>query len=318
MKPVRGAVLDLGSNSVKFLLAEQRGRTLHVHHEAAHTTRLGDGVEATGRLTRRAIRDTLDVVIQSKAAAATYGASRLEVVGTSALRSADNAALFCQPARAILGRAVQVISGKTEARLAYAGVSSSRAWASKRIVALDLGGGSIEFILGRDGVLERSVSLPLGCVRLRDLFFHKQPATAETLEAARAFIRSKVRRILPWLQEPGVIPVGSGGTMFSLTALYLNPHARSTPESCEGRRVPAHEVRRIARSLALMDLAEIRGLAAIPPSRADVITAGALVYDVLMEASGARALGCATLGLRYGVWQENIAPVRFTRIHRET
>jgi exopolyphosphatase/guanosine-5'-triphosphate,3'-diphosphate pyrophosphatase len=318
MDAVRGAVLDLGSNSVKFLLAEQRGRTLYVHAEQAFTTRLGEGVETTRRLTRRAIRDTLDVLLQAKAAAQDFGATRFTIVATSALRSAANADAFCTPARALLGRPVRVISGATEARWAYSGICSSPAWASKRILAMDLGGGSIEFILGRAGTIEKCTSLPLGCVRLHDLFFRDQPAPQEALDAARALILSKVRRILPWFQDGPVIPVGSGGTMFTLTALHLDPNRRADPQTCEGLRVPATAVRRIAQNLACMDLDEIRALPAVPPSRAAVITPGALIYDTILQAAHLRSLGCATLGLRYGAWQETIAPVRFTRIRRES
>jgi exopolyphosphatase/guanosine-5'-triphosphate,3'-diphosphate pyrophosphatase len=318
MNAVRGAVLDLGSNSVKFLLAEQRGRTLHVHAEQAFPTRLGEGVETTRRLTRRAIRDTLDVLLQAKAAAQHFGASRLTVVATSALRSAANADAFRTPARALLGQPVRVISGATEARWAYSGVCSSPAWASKRILAMDLGGGSIEFILGRAGTIEKFASLPLGCVRLHDLFFRDQPATHETLDAARAFILSKVRRILPWFQDAPVTPVGSGGTMFTLAALHLNPDRRADPQACDGHRVPAADVRRIAQNLSRMDLDEIRALPAVAPSRAGVITPGALVFDTILQAARLRTLGCATLGLRYGAWQETIAPLRFTRVRRES
>ena len=318
MNPVRGAVLDLGSNSVKFLLAEQRGRTLHIHREVAFATRLGEGVETTRRLTRRAIRDTLDVLLQAKTAAHQFGATHFITVATSALRSATNADAFRTPARALLGHSVRTISGTTEARWAYSGICSSPAWANKRILAMDLGGGSIEFILGRAGVIEKSASLPLGCVRLHDLFFRDHPPTHEILDAARAFIRAKIRRVLPWFQSGPLIPVGSGGTMFTLTALYLDPSRRADPEACEGRRIPAAEVRRIAHHLSLMELDEIRSLPAVPPSRANIITAGALVFDTILQTAGLPSLGCATLGLRYGIWQETIAPVRFTRIHRES
>jgi len=318
MNPVRGAVLDLGSNSVKFLLAEQRGRTLHIRREQAFTTRLGEGVETTGKLSRRAIRDTLDILLQAKAAARDFGTSHFTAIATSALRSATNADAFRTPAHALLGRPVRIISGTTEARWAYSGVASSPAWAAKRILAMDLGGGSIEFILGRAGRIEKTASLPLGCVRLRDLFLQDQPATHEALDAARAFILAKVRRILPWFRSRPLIPVGSGGTMFALAALHLAPTRHADPTACEGLRVPAGAVHRIARNLTLMDLDEIHALPAVPPSRADVITAGALVFDTILQASGASSLGCATLGLRYGAWQETIAPIRFTRIHRDS
>lgn len=318
MKPVRGAVLDIGSNSVKFLLAEQRGRTLHIHREQALTTRLGEGVATTGKLSRAAIRRTLDVLLQVKTAVQHFGATHFTPIATSALRSATNADAFRVPAQAILGRPVRIISGTTEARWAYSGVTSSPAWASRRILAMDLGGGSIEFILGRAGRIEKTASLPIGCVRLRDLFLREQPATHEALDTARAFIRSKIRRVLPWFHSAPPIPVGCGGTMFAIAALSLNPARHADPDACEGLRVPASAVHRIACNLAFMDLDEIRALAAVPPSRADVITAGALVFDTILQASGAPFLGCATLGLRYGAWQETIAPIRFTRIRRES
>lgn len=318
MQTVRGAVLDVGSNSVKFLVAEQRGRTLHILHERAFTTRLGDRVETTGRLSRRGIRDTLAVVAEARGTAHALGATRWAAVGTSALRTAANADDFLTPARGLLGRRIAVISGRREGLLAYSGIASSPAWADRRVLAMDLGGGSIEFVLGQAGKIERCRSLPLGCVRLRDLFLARQPVGAEAQDEARAYLLDRLRPVLPWFQERNVMPVGSGGTMFTLTALHLDPAAPPDPDRCEGRRVPAAAVARIARSLAVMELEEIRALRAVPPSRADVITAGALVYDTVLRATGARFLGCATLGLRYGLWQEALAPLRFQRITRET
>lgn len=319
METMRGAVLDLGSNSVKFMLAEQRGRTLHVHREETFTTRLGEGVESTRRLTRRAIRDTLDALLHARAAAREFGAEKLSAVATSALRSAENADHFLAPARSLLGHPIQIISGAREARWAYSGICSNPAWARQNVLAMDLGGGSLEFILGQAGKISKLRSLPIGCVRLRELYLPTQPVSADAIERARTFIREKLSPILRWYhQSPApVIPVGSGGTMFTLTALYLNPGQPPDPARCEGRRLPAHAIRRITHELTLMNLKEIRRLKAVPPSRADVITAGALIYDTFLEASGARSLGCATLGLRYGIWQETIAPVRFTRISRE-
>lgn len=318
MKSLRAAVIDLGSNSVKVLLAEQRGATLHVRHEKAHTTRLGARLAVTGKLSRASILQTLEVLREARALAEDFQASSLHTVGTSALRSASNARDFLDPARKILGQPVRVISGAAEARYAYAGISSSRTWRGKHILALDLGGGSLEFVLGKNGRLEKSRSLPIGCVRLRDLHLPHQPATPEALAEARAWILHAIRGVLPWARQPHTTLVGCGGTMITLAAMHIDPHRRIYPTECEGRLIPLADLTAILNDLASRSLDSIRQLAAIPPTRADVITAGALVFQTIAEAAGAKQLGCATLGLRYGLWQTEIAPQPFRRVIDET
>jgi len=318
MPSLRAAIFDLGSNSIKILLAEQRASTLYVHHEAAHTTRLGNRLALTGRLSPRSIKETLSVLQNARIRAEAFGAESLHVVGTSALRSATNAPEFLLAARKVLGQSVRVISGAYEARYAYAGISSSRVWSQKKVLALDLGGGSLEFVIGEKGRLEKGRSVPVGCVRLHDLFMKRQPVSAHTLAEAREWILKTCRSVLPWTREPGTTLVGCGGTMITLAALHLNPHKKIFPLDCEGTLIPTESLESILRDLAPRPLASIRRLGAVPASRADVITAGALVFHTIARAAGARRIGCATLGLRYGLWQSEIAPQPFRRVVYET
>ncbi|MDX6766910.1 MAG: hypothetical protein SFU85_08975 [Candidatus Methylacidiphilales bacterium] len=317
MTPVRAAVIDLGSNSVKVLLAEQRGSTLHVHREDAHTTRLGDRLALTGKLSAASIRGTLDVLATARSQAEEFGATSIHIVGTSALRSAANARAFLDPARAVLGRPVRVITGAAEARYAYAGISSSAPWRKGRLLALDLGGGSLEFVLGRAGRMEKARSLPIGCVRLRDLFLRRQPVSARALAEARAWLLHGLRSVLPWSREKDTVLVGCGGTMITLAALHLDPGKRAHAVSCDGLMVPTPAIAAWLHDLAGRRVDSIKTLAAIPPARADVITAGILVFHTIAEAAGATHMGCAIHGLRYGLWQLEIAPEPFHHVVHE-
>ncbi|MDR1191058.1 MAG: hypothetical protein LBK60_05240 [Verrucomicrobiales bacterium] len=313
---LRAAVLDLGSNSVKFMLGHQDGTLLTVHHEEAITTRLGHQLALTGKICPAARRATLRVLRDCQRQAARYGAEKIVAVGTSALRSAGNSADLLAPAREILGAPVRVISGKLEGELVYAGTTSYHRWQRRDILVVDIGGGSVEFVSGSGGRLRRVKSLPLGCVRVRDALLHgRQPAPAKILAAAVDELTEKIRAGFKDFIGGGAVLLGSGGTVTTLTALHCPARARI--HELEGLAIRRAELQRLLHFLATRSLDELRAHPRIPRKRADVITAGACVLYAALTVTGAKSVHCTTRGLRYGVWQRLLAPVPFHAVRHE-
>lgn len=312
----RAVIFDVGSNSVKFFLASQTGSILTVHQEEATTTRLGASLALTNQLCAQSIQSTLHVLKKSMRKVKAFGVDQVLAVGTSALRSATNSQEVLAPAREILGTSLKLISGKVEGELVYAGATCLSHWIKKTVLVIDVGGGSVEFVIGCEGKVLKSISLPLGCVRMKDLFFDQQPPKPERMRQAQAHlikeIKQKVLRHLP----TDFITLGTGGTMITLALMKGgHPHNHWDP-ALEGTKLSLAELLTHRESLAKSSLSQLRKNPSIPQARADIITAGATIYSSALEALGLSHIQCATHGLRYGLWSQKIALQPFKRIIR--
>jgi exopolyphosphatase / guanosine-5'-triphosphate,3'-diphosphate pyrophosphatase len=210
---MRRAVIDIGTNTVKLLVADVRDWQVFPLVSKDQTTRLGAGVDAARRLERAAIDRTVEAVANYAADAREHGAVDIRAFTTSAARDAGNRNELLDAVRRRCGLAVEVITGQREAELIFRGVSSDPAWATEHILVMDIGGGSAEFILGHTGRMERWQSLPLGAVRLTEQF------------ADFAELTEYLRRTLP----PALAEyhtgnwklVATGGTNTTLAAIAL-------------------------------------------------------------------------------------------------
>lgn len=269
------AAIDCGTNSVRLLVArEVDGRLVDVCRDL-HITRLGQGVDATGRFAAEALQRTLDAVADFAGRIAHYGCDKVRFVATSAARDASNRAEFFAGVRALTGVDAEIISGEEEARLSFQGAMSSVQGASWPVLVMDIGGGSTELVLGDADGVKAAVSLNVGSVRIRERFLHSDPPTADEIAAARAHIEGliansgvDVAAARTW--------VGVGGTATSLAALVLGLHTydRSKVDGCV---LAGDAVQGLSRDLLAMPVAQVRAMPTMHPQRADVICAGGLV-----------------------------------------
>jgi exopolyphosphatase / guanosine-5'-triphosphate,3'-diphosphate pyrophosphatase len=311
---VRAAILDVGSNSVKFMLAEQRQGTLRILKEKATTTRLGGFLALTGKISKKSVTETLEVLRHYHKQAMEMGAEKIVAVGTSALRSAGNSGLVLKQARSILGTSIEIVSGKLEGELVYAGATISPRWRKKAILVIDVGGGSVEFVWGEQGRVHKSISLPLGCVRIRDLFLQEQPPDPLGWQNAAIHLETQIKkRIAPFL-VPGVTCVGTGGTMVTLAMIQRGHHAGKWSSRIEGTKLSIRELQKISTTLSEQTLKTLHQNDSIPQARADIITAGSLIYWSALRALGLKSIHCSTHGLRYGLWGKRLAPQPITRM----
>ena len=304
---VRRAVIDVGTNSIKLLVADVAGRDVRPVHEESRQTRLGKGFYETQRLQPDAIARTAEAVAEFSRTARENKAASVRVIATSAARDAVNPEDLISAIEAASGMKVEIISGEREAELVFQGVTTGLELAQMPLLLLDVGGGSTEFILGRDKHKHFAHSFPLGTVRLMEKFPHSDPPTCDEFIACRDwlknFLQKEVRpKLEPALQRENhskeVLLVGTGGTTSILARMeskldrYDRARIEATQLSLE--RVKAH--RRHLWGLPLAGRKEIIGL---PKLHADVILTGVLIYEVVMEEFGFQQLRVSTRGLRF-------------------
>ncbi len=279
---MRRAVIDIGTNTVKLLVAEVDNGIVTPVFAAAATTRLGEGVSRTHRLSSPAIRRTIEVIGKYVEEARRQGATTVVALATSAARSAANVEEFLEACPL----PVKVISGEEEAELIFRGVSSDPVWAGERLLVMDVGGGSAEWILGQNGKVERLQSLPLGVVRLLERFGD------DDFAGLSAFLRLELKRALEPFRAGSWRMIGTGGTIVTLAAIARLPvdHARLTQE----------EIRSLVTHLNALPLAERKRVPGLPPERADIIVQGGALFLFAMEALGAEELTVSVRALRHG------------------
>lgn len=301
----RRAVIDVGTNSVKLLVAEVEGPLVRPLWEEGNQSRLGEGFYESHRLQPAAIQRTGLAVVDFAAKARTYGVEYIRLIATSAARDAVNQRELVATLERASGLRVELVSGDQEAEMAYVGVTTDPVFAEQRLLILDVGGGSSEFTLGEGEHRIFQRSFRIGSVRWLEKIRPGNPPAAEELawcrESLREFIRHSVSPALePVLPSDGEATrlVGSGGTAAILACMELaiEDYDRSRIEAA---RLSCDAVSRWVERLWRVPLKERQRIPGLPPNRADVILTGAAIYEALMEQLGFAELRVSTRGMRF-------------------
>ena len=305
MFSVRRAVIDVGTNSVKLLLADVAEDSVTPIHEESKQTRLGKGFYDTHRLQAEAIADTAAAVAQFAGLARAQQAASLRVIATSAARDAINQEELLDAIRRASGLDVEIISGQQEADWVYQGVRSDPQLVGQRLLILDVGGGSAEFIIGQNEHPQFSHSFPLGSVRLLEYLRPSDPPTAAELERCRNYLRTFFADQIRPTVEPVLAQeraatrlIGTGGaaTIMARMEYVLDKYQR---HEIEGARLTVESVRRWMQKLWSMPLRERKKITGLPKKRADVILTGMAIYEAVLQEFGFSELHVSTRGLRF-------------------
>ena len=300
MTASRLAAVDVGTNSTRLLVADvEGGRVVAEHAREMIITRLGKGVDRTGRFDPAALRRTLEVLAGYGATCRRLGVQRRRVVATSATRDAGNRQELIDGVRALLGVDAEVLSGEAEAATAYRGATHDLP-GEERTLVVDIGGGSTELILGTR-LPEAMVSLDLGCVRLHERHLHTDPPTAAEVAALRADAAARLARVTETL-DPAAAErvVGVAGTITTVTAIGLGLDAYD-PRRIHRSALGAAEIAAVAEKLAAMTVAERAAIPVMAKGREDVIAAGALLLDELVRTFGFRRVIASETDILDGV-----------------
>ncbi|HTJ00593.1 MAG TPA: hypothetical protein VL527_17055 [Dongiaceae bacterium] len=326
MKSARRAVIDIGTNSVKLLVARVTGWELVPLVEDSRQTRLGQGFYDTHRLRPEAIRRTAEAVAQFARMARKHRPERIRVIATSAARDAKNHRALTRAIHRASGLPVEIISGELEADLAFHGVTTDRRLARTPLLLLDVGGGSTEFVLGQGRRKHFRHSFPLGTVRLLEKLPHSDPPTRREYLACRRWVRAFLkrhvsRRLKAELRRearlaPGrarVRLVGTGGTATVLARLHKKLKSFDRAK-IEGVRLSRKQLQAWRERLWRLPLAERLQITGLPKKRGDVILTGVVIYEEIMAGFHFASLQVTTRGLRFAAlmdWQA-VAPATRT------
>lgn len=303
----RWATIDVGTNTVLLLVAERRGGGLAPVLERAEITRLGRGVDATGRLDPAAIRETVATLADFARSARDLGAPVLACVATSAARDAANGAEFFSAARDGAGLSPEVIAGEEEARLVWASAWRDFGRPGEPLAVLDVGGGSTELCFGEGPSPRGRASLQVGAVRLTERHVRGDPPSPGEVERLRAAAREAVRPLASMEGRPSAAGrlVGVAGTVTTLAAVIQALPAYDA-ERVHGSVLSFDDIERLATTLAALTVKERAALPGMEPKRADVILAGAVVVAEAMRATGFDALVVSDRGVRWGLLYDRL------------
>ena len=301
----RFAVIDVGTNSVKFVIGERledgEWRTVD---DRAEVTRLGEGLDRSGELNEEPIRRTVEAIAAMAEEAARSEVVAVTAVGTAGLRIARNSDAFVEAVRERTGIEVEIISGDEEARLAYVAVTAGMRLGTGSLVLFDTGGGSSQFTFGQGEQVEERFSVDVGAVRFTERFGLDGVVSEDTLREALGAIAADLDR-LDGRETPDVL-VGIGGAVTNLAAVEHGLE-HYDPNVVRGTVLDRAEVDRQIELYRTRTADERRAIAGLQPKRAEVILAGACVVRTVLEKLGRDSLTVSDRGLRHGLLESRAA-----------
>jgi exopolyphosphatase/guanosine-5'-triphosphate,3'-diphosphate pyrophosphatase len=295
----RYAVIDVGTNSIKLHVAERAAdgewRTLADH---AEVTRLGEGIDESGRLGIEPVRRTSAAIAALAAEARQLGTTEIAAVGTAGLRIASNAATLIGAVRDASGLTIEVIGGGEEARLAFRAATAGLSATDGALVVFDTGGGSSQFTIGANGHVGEQFSVDIGSVRLTERFGLDRAVSPQVVEDACAAVARGFGRLAGRAAPAAVIGMGGAVTNLAAIELALAPY---DPDRIQGTVLRRADVERQVERLRVLGADERRAIVGLQPARAEVILAGAGIVRTVLDVLGAGALTVSDRALRHGL-----------------
>lgn len=298
----RFAGIDLGTLTCRLLIADlASGHPLTELRSDRRILRLGESVDRTKRLSFAAMDRVIACLQEWRDVINNYHVEATSVVATSAVRDAANRDEFLERVKRETGFDVEVIAGEEEARRTLLGIRSGLPAGVTDILALDIGGGSTEFILDRSGQTPVVRSIDIGVVRLCERVLHHDPPTAEELQQAREWMTRETKAAVAAMgdyRQAGF--VGTAGTVTSLAAMAQKLPTYE-PARVHNYVLRLETIRELERALLTRTKAERVGLLGLEKNREEVIAAGAIIILTIMETLGVEVCLVSDLGLREGV-----------------
>jgi len=293
----RVAVIDVGTNSARLLVADVAGRRVSPVERRSTVTRLGRGVDLSGRLSAEAVEDACGAIGGYVAELRELGAEAVDAIATSAVRDAENGSAFVAELRERFALSARVLDGEEEARLTYLGATSERPPAEPTLV-IDIGGGSTELIVGTGSEISFHASLQAGVVRHSERHVASDPPTALELESLAADVRGLIEAAVGERAEAGG-GIAVAGTPTSLAAIEmeLEPY---DPARVHGHVLSLRAIQRMLSQLASASLAERVEIPGMHPDRAPTIVAGVVILVEAMRAFGLEQIEVSEHDILYG------------------
>ena len=295
------AVVDIGTNSTRLLVARIQGDEVEELERRSIVTRLGQGVDSTGRLADEAVERVFAVLDEYKAAIDELAAEDVVVLATSAVRDSENGDEFRAAVRERFGFDLRTLSGDEEARLTFLGATSARPDREAPTLVIDIGGGSTELVTGRPGADPQfHVSTQAGSVRPTERHLHYDPPRPEQLDALRREVRGIVEEAVQRrVRESVTRGIAVAGTATQLAAIDLELEERERGR-VHGHLLERDAVDRMLDRLAALPLDERRQVQGLDPDRAPTIVAGAAILVEVMESFGLVSVEASETDILHG------------------
>ena len=297
----RIGVIDIGTNSIKCIIADIDAGSFHVIQESKRSSRLGDGLLQSGIISPAAFARNLQAIRELHAMCVEAACTKVIVVGTMGLRTATNADEFINAVYHEIKCHIRVLSGLEEAEYSYLGSSSSFTHALKKATFFDIGGGSSEFIFTTDGQIERSFSIDIGILRVRDEFCKSDPITAADYHRMHNSIFNTLKQYITGSSPESLI--GIGGTVNTLSSVERQLRIYDA-DKIHGTSLSIASLERQIQLYRETDNAGRKQIPGMPWDRSDVILAGATIVLVILELCGVDEFTISTRGVRHGILQE--------------
>lgn len=293
------AVIDVGTNSVKFNISERRDDgTWRTVVDRAEITRLGEGLDKTGEISPDAMERTVSAIAAMAAEAKEKNVAALAAVGTMGMRTARNSQQFIDEVEKRCGVKIEVIPGEEEGRLAYIAVQSGLGLTEGSLAIFDTGGGSSQFTFGHGATVDERFSVNVGAVRFTEDYGLSGVVSPEQLQAALKAIAGDLSR-LDGRPSPDAL-VGMGGANTNIAAVK-HKMAKYDPDVIQGSVLERAEVERQIELYRTSPLDDRRKIVGLQPKRADVILAGACIVKTVMDKLKQDKMSISDRGLRHGL-----------------
>jgi exopolyphosphatase/guanosine-5'-triphosphate,3'-diphosphate pyrophosphatase len=293
----RVAVIDVGTNSARLLVADvAAGRVAPVERRST-VTRLGRGVDLSGRLSAEAIEDACAAIGEYVAAYEELGAESVDAIATSAVRDAENGSAFVAELRERFALSARVLDGEEEARLTYVGATAEQP-PTKPTLVVDIGGGSTELVVGTGAEISFHTSLQAGVVRHSERYIASDPPTVVELEALAADIRGLIEGAVgAGVEASAGIAVAGTPTSLAAVEMGLEPY---DPARVHGHVLSLPSIQRMLSQLASAPLAQRVEIPGLHPDRAPTVVAGVVILIETMRAFGLERIGVSEHDILYG------------------
>lgn len=307
MKTQTIAAIDIGSNSLKLAIVQAAASdSFTVIVQERERVRLGIETLRTRRLSPAAINASADAVAKFRSIAESKKADSIIAVATASVREAENAAEFVEEIRKRTGITVEVLSSLEEARLIGIAVAQANNFNRGSLLNIDIGGGSTELSLMRDGEPAKLFSMRLGAVGLTERFIASNPPKKKELDALRFEIAHALEHPIRKIDgEKWDLSTGTSGTIMNLAALINHQNGGTDPQA----PISLKKLSTLNEMLARITVEERAKLGVISPQRAEVIIAGGQILESVMRALGIETLQLCTLALREGVLIDHLREI---------
>ena len=299
---MRVAVVDIGTNSTRLLIADVGDGALEELDRRSIVTRLGEGVDATGRLGDEPQQRVFAVLGEYAEAIESHGAQRRLAVMTSAVRDAENGAAFAAAVRDRYGLDGRTLSGDEEARLTFLGATAARdGGGGEPLLVVDIGGGSTELVVGARGDVDFHVSVQAGVVRHTERHLEHDPPRAEEMSALARDVRAVYEDAVPRaVREPVAAVVAVAGTATSCAAIDAGVEPYD-PARVEGHAVTAERLAELRDRLGALPLCERRHVPGLHADRAPTIVAGTILLAEVLDVFGLGSFEASERDILWGV-----------------